>query len=207
MPFSPSSRAMLLTAATFSFCFPHAAALAATSATVTDAAEDEQDAALPGGDSSPGSDEEAAATGDIIVTASRSATSVISDIPADQILDEQAVASYGASSAADLVAALSVQTRSGRGRGSGPPVVLVDGRRVSGFGEIRNLPPEAIARVEIFPEEVALDYGYAADQRVINFILKDNFFAITTEVEAGGATDGGRWNQEVEASIDRKSVV
>ncbi|QJQ31266.1 TonB-dependent receptor plug domain-containing protein [Sphingomonas lacunae] len=177
-------------------------AVAAEDEAATVAAEETQEATFPGGDTGPSADDEVAG-GDIIVTASRSAASVISDIPADQILDEQAVASYGASSAADLVAALSVQTRSGRGRGSGPPVVLVDGRRVSGFGEIRNLPPEAIARVEIFPEEVALDYGYAADQRVINFILKDNFFAITTEVEAGGATDGGRWNQEVEASILR----
>lgn len=203
VPFSPSPRALLLAAAAFSFALPPAEALAAEADLAVEAAAEAQDAARSATDAMPVEGDEEETGGDIIVTATRSAASVLSDIPADQILDEQAVASYGASSAADLVAALSVQTRSGRGRGSGPPVVLVDGRRVSGFGEIRNLPPEAIARVEIFPEEVALEYGYAADQRVINFILKDNFFAITTEVEAGGATDGGRWNQEVEASILR----
>jgi iron complex outermembrane recepter protein len=141
--------------------------------------------------------------GDIIVTGARSFASVVSDIPADEVLDENAIASYGASNVADLVSALSVQTRGGRARGSGPPVVLVNGRRVSGFGEIRNLPPEAISRVEVFPEEVALDYGFAADQRVINFVLKDQFSAISTEVEAGGASDGGRWGQELEAGLFR----
>ena len=198
MRFSPSPRTLLLAAAAISLTLPDSVAAADGDAAAADTQDPAAGAVMP---SEPSSDEDM--SGDIIVTASRSAASVISDIPADQVLDEQAVASYGASSAADLVAALAVQTRSGRGRGNGPPVVLVNGRRVSGFGEIRNLPPEAIARVEIFPEEVALDYGYAADQRVINFILKDNFFAITTEVEAGGATDGGRWNQEAEASILR----
>ncbi len=150
-----------------------------------------------------GSSEEDEASGDIIVTATRSHNSVVSDIPADEVLDEGAIASYGASNVGDLVAALSVQTGSGRGRGNGPPVVLVNGRRVSGFGEIRNLPPEAIERVEIFPAEVALDYGYPADQRVINFTLKRQFAAITAEVEAAGSTDGGRWAQEVETGLFR----
>lgn len=144
-------------------------------------------------------------SGDIIVTATRSHNSVISDIPADEILDAAAVASYGASNIGDLVAALSAQTGSGRGRGNGPPVVLVNGRRVSGFGEIRNLPPEAIERLEIFPPEVALDYGYSADQRVINFILKRQFSAITVEAEGGTVTDGGRWTQEVETGLFRIS--
>lgn len=144
-------------------------------------------------------------SGDIIVTAASGHGSVLSDIPADEVLDEQAIASYGASNALDLVAQLSVQTRGRGGRGSGQPVVLVSGRRVSGFGEIRNLPPEAIARVEIFPEEVALDYGYSADQRVINFVLKDEFSAVTADIEGGGATAGGRWTQELETSLLRLS--
>lgn len=152
-----------------------------------------------------GGEEGEDSSGDIIVTATRSHNSVISDIPADEILDSQAVAAYGASNIGDLVTALSAQTGSGRGRGSGQPVVLVNGRRVSGFGEIRNLPPEAIERLEIFPPEVALDYGYSADQRVINFILKRQFNAITVELEGGTVTDGGRWSQEVEAGVFRIS--
>ncbi len=140
---------------------------------------------------------------DDIVVIAPGANRVAGELPPDTVLDETAIASYGASSLTDLVAALSAQTGSGRGRGSGPPVVLVNGRRVSGFGEIRNLPPEAVQRVEIFPEETALEYGFGADQRVINFVLKDRFAAITTEVEGGAATAGGRRTGEAEASLLR----
>lgn len=142
-------------------------------------------------------------TDDLIVTAERGPNSAQTDVAPDQVLDEAAIASYGASNAAELIANLSVQTRSGRGRGGGFPIILVNGRRVSGFGEIRNLPSEAIGRVEILPEEAAIDYGFSPDQRVINFILKDNFAAVTTEVEGGLATDGGRSLIDTEASLLR----
>lgn len=198
MPLSPS-RALMCGAAIFSLALPFPAL--ATDVAATTGADQPVEGA---GEGEPAETPvEGDGSGDIIVTGARSFASVVSDIPADEVLDENAIASYGASNVADLVSALSVQTRGGRARGSGPPVVLVNGRRVSGFGEIRNLPPEAISRVEVFPEEVALDYGFAADQRVINFVLKDQFSAITTEVEAGGATDGGRWGQEVEAGLFR----
>jgi len=140
---------------------------------------------------------------DIIVTAPRLAGSVDVDIPADVVLDEAAIQSYGASSVTDLLSALSAQTRSGRGRGNGPPVVLVNGKRVSGFAEIRDLPSEAIQRVEVLPEDVALRYGFTAEQRVVNFILKDKFSAITLEGEVGAPTSGGRTSMETEAGLVR----
>ena len=140
---------------------------------------------------------------DIVVTAPRLAGSVDVDIPADVVLDEAAIQSYGASSVTDLLSALSAQTRSGRGRGNGPPVVLVNGKRVSGFAEIRDLPSEAIQRVEVLPEDVALRYGFTAEQRVVNFILKDKFSAITLEGEVGAPTSGGRTSMETEAGLVR----
>lgn len=134
----------------------------------------------------------------IVVTAQRLPGSVDVDVPPDLVLDEQAIASYGASNVSELLANLSTQTATGRGRGGGAPVVLLNGRRVSGFTEIRDLPSEAIKRVETFPEEVALRYGYAADQRVVNFILKEGFKAVTGEAELGGPTDGGRTSAQLE---------
>ena len=89
---------------------------------------------------------------------------------------------------------------SGRGRGGGQPVVLVNGQRVASFRELRRYPPEAIQKVEVFPEEVALQYGYRADQRVINFILKDNFTSREVELEYGAPFAGGTANGEVELS-------
>lgn len=154
-------------------------------------------------DDSEEASDDLSATDEIIVTAPRLFGGVTSDIKADYELDEAAIASYGASSVTELLSALAPQTTSGRGRGGGGPVVLLNGRRISGFGEIRNLPPEAIARVEVFPEEVALEYGYAADQRVVNFVLKPNFQSISASVEAGLATQGGRGRTEVESSYLR----
>ena len=42
-------------------------------------------------------------------------------------------------------------------------MLLVNGRRISGFRELRDIPTEANERVEILPEEVALKYGYSAE--------------------------------------------
>ena len=118
-------------------------------------------------------------------------------------LDEADIASYGASSLPDLIAALSPQTGSGRGRGGGMPILLVNGQRVSGFRELRNFPPEAIRRMEILPEEVALRFGYPPNQRVVNLILKDNFSSTTVDVEYGLPTRGGFDLWEGEASLLR----
>ncbi len=138
---------------------------------------------------------------EIVVTAPRLRGSVISDVPPVVELNEQAVASYGAASITELLAALSPQTGPGRGRGSGGPVVLLNGQRISGFAEIRDLPPEAILRVQVLPEEVALQYGYAADQRVVNFILKDNFHALTTDAQFGASTAGKRTEGELQSTL------
>ena len=137
---------------------------------------------------------------EIIVTAPRLAGQLATDIRAEAELDEAAVSSYGASSIEELLDALEPQTRSGRGRG-GRPVILVNGRRISGFGAVRNIPPEAIAKVEIFPEEVALEYGYAATERVVNFVLKPDFRQISVEAEAGIPTQGGQFKNELEPAF------
>ncbi|VXC81817.1 TonB-dependent receptor [Sphingomonas sp. 8AM] len=129
---------------------------------------------------------------DIVVTGSRAQRgAVIGDVTPEEQLSPADIRSYGVSSVTELLNELSPQTRSGRGAG-GAPVVLLNGRRISGFQEIRDLPTEAIQRVDILPEEVALKYGYRADQRVVNFVLRRRFKAVTAEVEDRFATEGGR---------------
>lgn len=142
---------------------------------------------------------------DIVVTADRIRGSVISEIPPVAILTEDDIASYGASSVSELLAALAPQTGSARGRGSGPPIVLINAQRVSGFRELRNIPPEAIVRVEILPEEVALQYGFKPDQRVINFILKDNFSSIDINGGAGLSTSGGYHTTDIGSTYTKFS--
>lgn len=135
----------------------------------------------------------------IVVTADRLRGQVQTDVPPVVELDAADVAAVGASSLEDLIAQLAPQTGSGRGRG-GRPVFLVNGQRVSSFRELRRYPPEAIQKVEVFPEEVALQFGYPADQRVINFILKDNFTSREFEGEYGFPTAGGRASGEIEVA-------
>ena len=142
---------------------------------------------------------------DIVVTAERLSGQLNTDVPSEIELDEAAIASYGATSIADLLTAISPQTRSGRGRGGGQPIVLVNGRRVSGFAEIRNIPPDAIAKVEVFPEEVALQFGYAAEERVVNFVLKPGFRQIAIDPEYGLYTQGGRSRFELDNNFLRIS--
>lgn len=135
----------------------------------------------------------------IVVIGRSAAGSVVTDVPPDQVLDSETIQGYGASSIDELLDATASLTQSGRG--SGRPVVLLNGRRVSSFREIRRLPPEAIERMEVYPEEVAVSQGYKPDQRVVNFVLKKNFRSITAEAEYGTPTSGGYSAQEFELGL------
>ena len=114
--------------------------------------------------------------------------------------DETEIGALGASSLTDVLSRISPQTGSGRGRGGGMPVVLVNGQRITNFREMRNFPPEALRRVEVLPEEVALRYGFPANARVVNLILKDKFASRRIEAEYRLPTRGGFNSWELEAS-------
>ena len=138
----------------------------------------------------------------IVVVADRLRGQVESAQPPILELDAEQIAGYGAGSIAELVEALSSQTGSG-GRGGGQPVFLVNGMRVSSFREMRSYPPEAIQKVEILAEDVALKFGYSGDRRVINFILKENYSSREVEVEYGQPWAGGNSTKEIEATYLR----
>ena len=140
---------------------------------------------------------------EITVTGQRERGSVPGDIQAEQVLRPADIRAYGAGSLTDLLTELAPQLGSGRGAGGGQPVVLLNGRRISGFREISSYPPEAIERVDILPPEAAQQLGYRADQRVINFVLRRRFNAVTAEVEGGGATAGDRYTADIDAALLR----
>ena len=139
-------------------------------------------------------------TAEITVVARRDPTAVIGDIPPENTLSSRDIRAYGATSVSELLDALAPQLGSARGRGSGQPVVLLNGRRISGFREVRDLPPEAILRLDILPEEVALKYGYRADQRVVNIVLRPRFRSTSARAEAGLPTGGGSSTQEADVT-------
>ena len=115
--------------------------------------------------------------------------SVAGDITPEVTLSAREIRAYGAASVSELLEALAPQTGSGQGNG-GRPVVLINGARASGFAEIRDLPTEAIARVEILPEEVSLKYGYPAEQKVVNMVLRQRFRAKLAEGSVAVPTQG-----------------
>jgi len=148
-------------------------------------------AALPQSNTAPQSTPEEALE-EVVVSGRRDPGAVIGDIEPEVQLSAQEIRALGVGNVSELLQALGPQIGSGRGRGGERPVVLVNGVRVSGFAEIRDLPTEAIMRTDILSEEVALKYGYRADQRVVNLVLRPRFRAWTGEVNARSTTEGGR---------------
>lgn len=140
-------------------------------------------------------------TGQIVVRAGRIRGSVQTELPPVVSFNEADIAALGTGSLEELLSVIGPQTGSGRGRGDGKPVVLLNGLPVSSFRELRGLPPEAIRKVEVLPEEVALKYGYPPNVRVVNFILKDNYRSLTLDAEARLPEKGGFSEQELEASF------
>ena len=140
---------------------------------------------------------------EVVVTGKRPPQpgAVVGDIKPELQLSPADIRSYGVSTVTELLNELSPETRSDRGRGGEAPVVLLNGRRISGLNEVRDIPVEAILRVDILPEEVALKYGYTADQRVVNIVLRRRFRAITGELTGGGPTDGGQALGQAEADL------
>ena len=128
---------------------------------------------------------------EIVVQGQKPRGSVVGNIPPEKTLTSRDIRATGATSIQELLDSVASQIGSARGRSGGRPILLLNGQRISGFRELRDLPPEAIERMEILPEEVALKYGYAADQRVVNIVLRRRFNSTSAELRAKGATDGG----------------
>lgn len=120
----------------------------------------------------------------------------VAGVPAPPIapeltFDAASIRAFGADNLEDVLELLTPQLSSGRGRRGSEPAVLLNGRRIASFREIRRYPPEAVERMEILPEEVAVNYGFSANQKVLNVVLRPRFRALTSNVDIGGPTAGG----------------
>ena len=168
------------------------ASTASTAALAQDAPPESASDAGPAATATAPPDDEYAEEGEeIVVQGQRPRGSVVGDIPPENTLTSRDIRATGATSISELLDSVASQIGSARGRSSGRPILLLNGQRISGFREMRDLPPEAIERMEILPEEVALKYGYAADQRVVNIVLRRRFNSTSAELRGKGATDGG----------------
>ncbi len=141
---------------------------------------------------------------DEIVVTGELRGAVPGDIKPEVSLSPADIRAFGASNVTDLMTSLSAQLGSGSGRGGEQPIILLSGRR-SNLAEIRDLPTEAIERIDILPEEAALQFGYAANQKVINFVLRRRFQAVTTVLEGAMPTAGGNSGQNGNVNIQKIS--
>lgn len=123
---------------------------------------------------------------EVRVVAPRMDLGISTIIDADISLGTDAIRAFAVNDLGELLDELAPDLDSGRGGPNRSPVILVNGRRIANFSEIRRYPPEAIARVDIYPEEVALQYGFRPDQKVVNFVLQARFRALTTRFASTG---------------------
>ncbi|MEO7365791.1 MAG: TonB-dependent receptor, partial [Sphingomicrobium sp.] len=184
---SPTLRRMLLAGTAFVLAVPAFAQDAPPTGQPPEAAQSTAAAPAPPAAAGEEGDEE-----EIVVVGQRPRGSVVGDIPPENTLTGRDVRATGATSITELLDALAPQLGSARGRGGERPILLLNGQRISSFRELRDIPTEAIQRVEILPEEVALKYGYRADQRVVNLILRERFRSTAVQLRAGSATEGGQ---------------
>lgn len=135
-----------------------------------------------------------------VVVSGRLEGAVPGDIKPEVQLAPAEIRSYGASNVGELIGQLSAELGTGQGRGGEQPVILLSGRRAT-MAEVRNLPPEAVQRVDILPEEVALKYGYSATQKVINIVLRRRFQSLVGEAEGRTPTAGGNAGGKARADL------
>ncbi len=92
-----------------------------------------------------------------------------------------------------------------RGLGPDATLTLINGRRLSydSFGQavdISTIPLAAVESIQIVPDGASALYGSDAVAGVANILLKRDFEGLETSVRLGGATDGGGFQQQYDAT-------
>ncbi|MDK2760107.1 MAG: hypothetical protein KYX64_01960 [Sphingopyxis sp.] len=108
-------------------------------------------------------------------------------------LSEDDIAGYGAASIDELLRGIAPLI----GGSGGPPILLVNGKRIGDSSGVSGFPPEALDRLAILPPEAAARYGYPARQRVVNLVLKKHFVSWTIDSNLTLPTAGGRDSERV----------
>ncbi|MEI9928678.1 MAG: TonB-dependent receptor [Sphingomonas sp.] len=126
--------------------------------------------------------------------------SAVTDIAPIATLDADAVAASGATTMTELLRTIRGTTQSADGQ---EPIFLLNSQRVSGYQDIGSLPPEAIQKVEVLPEQAALRFGFPPTRRVVNFITKRRFRQIEVRGSAGTTTRAGSTTQKANLGLTR----
>ena len=155
-----------------------AAAAAQPAATPTPAAAVSSKSSADAEDAAQAADD---AQDAIVVTGQSQRGAVATTVPPEVSINATAIRALGAADLDEVFEDLAPEIATGGSKTSqaAAPVVLVNGQRIAGFSSVKDFPPEAVQRIEIFPEKVALQYGYGPDQRVVNIVLRAKYHALT----------------------------
>jgi hypothetical protein len=82
---------------------------------------------------------------EIVVKGKRPRGSVVGDIQPETVLKSRDVKATGATNFDELLVAIAPDIGVARGSGSARPLVLLNGRRVSSYRELRDIPIEAVS--------------------------------------------------------------
>lgn len=115
----------------------------------------------------------------------------------DSSLTPDDIAAYGLGTVGELLDQVSRE----QGRDLDEPLILVNGKRVSGLGDIDSYPTEAIESIEILPPGAGLRIGASATRRVFNLILKPSVRTQVGRAEIGMATEAGLGSRSGEVGI------
>jgi iron complex outermembrane receptor protein len=118
-------------------------------------------------------------------------TRYVSGIQPERDLDEEAIGGYDESTIDGLLA----EVQSELGEDPEPPLILVNGERVTSLDDIGSLPVEALSNVKVLPHGSAVAAGGTSTQRVISLSLKKKVRSATLLAAHKIATDGD-WNAE-----------
>ena len=128
----------------------------------------------------------------VVVTGSRVRGRARGEFAPTFELSEDEISSFAAGDLSELLESLTPLLGGASGASQERPLILLNGKRISGFREIRSYPPEALIRVDVLPPETGLEYGVQTTQSVINFVLKTSFQKATAELGSRALTDGGQ---------------
>ena len=126
--------------------------------------------------------------------------SAVTDIEPLATLDANAVVALGATTVPELLRAIRSSTQAADGS---EPILLLNGQRISGYEEISSLPPEAIEKVEVLPEQAAMKFGYPPTRRVVNFIAKLHFRQLEARASALTTTRWGSATEKTNLGLTR----
>ncbi|MDJ0277696.1 hypothetical protein QLH51_12900 [Sphingomonas sp. 2R-10] len=118
-------------------------------------------------------------TTDIIVTGRRRRTGVTDRY------SEASIRTLGAMTIGEVIARLE------RRNGGRPFSIIVNGRRIADISDLREIPPEALAEIEVLANDRAGTFGFPADRQVLNLVLKERFASITGDAAVRVPTEGG----------------